>query len=176
MARLTRSHAHNRLRPHLVPLHRSNHVRPHKVPHELRPRARQHRSKNAECNRHRQRRQNKPHLLLEHSRILVAQKQKQRAQIRLSARIDDMVSPSQQLIHVYRIGTGSRVLSQYRQVCGYLAVKQGHLLQLGARKLSETAGVGLRQKGSQSVPVGPALRDPLVREDLCHGVKSGPEF
>jgi hypothetical protein len=34
----------------------------------------------------------------------------------------------------------------------------------------------LRQQGGEAVPVGPALRDPLVGEDLGHGRWQGPEF
>jgi hypothetical protein len=34
----------------------------------------------------------------------------------------------------------------------------------------------LRQQRSEAVPVGPALCDPLVGEDLSHGRWQGPGF
>jgi len=83
-----------------------------------------------------------------------------------------MVSASQQLIYMDGVSAGSRVLAQYGEVGGYLAVEQRHLLQFCAGQLPEAACVGLCQEGCEPVPVGPSLANPLVGEDLCHG----PEF
>lgn len=83
-----------------------------------------------------------------------------------------MVSASQQLIDVGGIGARSRVLSQDRQVGSHLAVEQRQFLKFSARKLAETARVGLVQEGFEAVPVGPSLANPEVGEDLRHG----PEF
>ena len=80
-----------------------------------------------------------------------------------------MVGASQQLIDVDGVGAGSGVLAQDGEVGGDLAIEQGHLLQFRTRQLAEATQIGLSQKGRQPVPVGPALRDPLVGEDLCHG-------
>ena len=87
-----------------------------------------------------------------------------------------MVGASQQLIDVERVSAGGGVLPQHGEVGGYLAVEQGHLLQLGAGELVEAAGIGLCQEGSEPVPVWPAFRDPLVGEDLSHGRGAVPEF
>jgi len=87
-----------------------------------------------------------------------------------------MVGASQQLIDMERVGAGGGVLPQHGEVGGYLAVEQGHLLQLGAGELVEAAGIGLCQEGCEPVPVWPAFRDPLVGEDLSHGRGAGPEF
>ncbi len=83
-----------------------------------------------------------------------------------------MVGASQQLIHMRGIGPGGRVLAEHREIRGDLAVEQRHFLQLRTGKLPQAAGVGLGQQGGQAVPVGTALENPLVGEDLRHG----PEF
>ena len=80
-----------------------------------------------------------------------------------------MVGASQQLIHVRGVTAGGGVLAQGAEVSGHLAVEQRHLLQLGSSKLAEAAGVRLGQQGRETVPVRPALRDPLIGEDLSHG-------
>ena len=111
---------------------------------------------------------------LEDDGILVAEKAKKREQIGFSAGIDDMVGASQQLIHMRGIGAGGRVLAEDGEIGGDLAVEQGHLPQLGAGKPAEAAGAGLGQQGREPVPVGPALENPLVGEDLRHGVEFRP--
>ena len=58
-----------------------------------------------------------------------------------------MVGASQQLIDVWRVGAGGRVLAQHGEVGGDLAVEQRHLLQFGAGELAEAACIGLRQEG-----------------------------
>ena len=80
-----------------------------------------------------------------------------------------MVGASQQLIHMLRVGAGGGVLAQHGEVGSHLPVEQGHLLQLGAGELVEAARIGLGQERREPVPVGPALEDPLVGEDLRHG-------
>jgi hypothetical protein len=85
-----------------------------------------------------------------------------------------MVSASQQLIHILRVGAGSRVLAQHRKICSHLPIEQGKLLQFSARELAQAAGIALDQQSSQPVPVGPALENPLVGEDLRHGIGFRP--
>jgi hypothetical protein len=164
------------LGPHLMALHGGDHLGTDEVAHEFRARTGEHGAENAEGHGDNYRREDEADLTLEYGWILVAQKQEQSAQIRLAAGINDMVSPSQQLIYMHRIGAGGGVLAQDGEVSRYLAIEQGHLLQLGAGKLAEAAGVGLGEERSQPIPVGPALRDPLVGEDLSHGRWWGPEF
>ena len=101
--------------------------------------------------------------------VAVAEEEENGTEIRLFSGVDDMVSPSQQLIHMHGVGASGRIVAKDRKVGGHLAVEQGHLLQFGARKLPEPACVGLCQQRSQPVPVGPPLRNPLVGEDLRHG-------
>ena len=87
-----------------------------------------------------------------------------------------MVSASQQLIHMNRIGAGGCVLPKHRQVRGHLTVQEGHLLQFSARELAQAAPVRLRQQRREPVPVRTALEYPLVGEDLCHGGDERREF
>ena len=75
------------------------------------------------------------------------------------------------MIHMFGVGSCRRILTQYREVSGDLAIEQRHLLQLGARKLAQSASIGLCKQRSQTVPVGPPLRYPQVGEDLCHGTE-----
>jgi len=83
-----------------------------------------------------------------------------------------MVGASQQLINVLRVGARRRVLAQHGEVCRHLPVEQGQLLQLCAGELTQTTRIGLGQQSCQPVPVGPVLDNPLVGEDLRHGVES----
>ena len=73
-----------------------------------------------------------------------------------------MVSASQQLIYVVGVGARRGVLTQHREVGRHLAIEQGHLLQLRARKLAKPALVRLGQQRRQPVPMGPSLCDPLI--------------
>ena len=120
---------------------------------------------NAKGHGDQQRRRYIPDLALEDGRILVAQEAKKSEKIGLPPGIDDMVSASQQMIHILRVGARCRVLPEHRKVGRHLPVEQGQLLQLCARELSQPALVGLGQQRGQPVPVRPALENPLVGKD-----------
>jgi len=143
-------------------LHCGNHVRADKVAHEFGAGAGEHSAEQPKRNGDDERSEDEGDLALEDCRVFVAQKKEQRAQTRLTAGIDDMVSASQQLIHVIGIGASGRILSQDREIGCHLAVEEGHLLQFRARELFEAARAGLRQKCGEAVPVGPSLGNPLV--------------
>ena len=153
------------LGPHLMTLHGGDHFGTDEVAHELGARGGDDGAEHTESDGDNDRGQHETDLALEDGGIFVAKEEKDGAQIRLSAGIDDMVGASQQLIDVHGVGAGCRVLAQDGEVGGNLAVEQSHLLELGAGKLAEAAGVGLGEQGSEAVPVGPASGDPLVGED-----------
>ncbi len=152
-----------------MPFHGGDHVRADEVAHELDARGGEGSAKQPERDGDDQGSKDEANLALEDGRILVAQKMEEGAQTRFAAGVDDMVGASQELIDVGSVGLSGRVLSQNRKVCGDLAVKEGHLLQFGARELFEACRSGLRQERREPVPVGPSLCDPLVGEDLRHG-------
>jgi len=77
------------------------------------------------------------------------------------AGIDDMVGASEQLIHVLGVGARRGILTQHGEVCRHLTIKQGQLLQLCAGQLPSPLGPTV-QAVKTSVPVWPALRNPLV--------------
>ena len=66
------------------------------------------------------------------------------------------------MIHMFGVGSCRRILTQYREVSGDLAIEQRHLLQFRARKLCQTISIGKRKQFGKPVPMGSSLGDPLV--------------
>ena len=83
-----------------------------------------------------------------------------------------MVSASQQLIYMVGVGARRGILTQHREVSSNLAVEQGHLLQLRARKLAKPALVRLGKQRASRSQCGRRFANPLIGENVRHG----PEF
>ena len=121
------------------------------------------RAQHSPRDRHQQRCRNIRQLPLKDRRILILEKTKQRQPGRLPPRIDDVVRPRQQLIHMVGVGARRLIPAQYREVRRHLPVEQRHLLQLSARKLLNPCWSDAAQQERQPVPVRPPLGNPLIR-------------
>ena len=140
--------------------------RPDEVAHELRPRAGEHGAQRCPTPpRPAARRPRKRNCAERWPGYSSRRKRKSVAQIRLAAGIDDMVGASQQLIDVLGIGAGRGVLAQHGKVGGDLAVEQGHLLQLRARKLRQADSDPIGQAAPRAGPsAAAAWRSTGLRE------------
>lgn len=169
-----RLHAHNRLGPHFVVLDGINHPRAEHVPHELRPRQSEHGAERPAREQDDEREEDVAESSLNKGRVIVAHKVEDFQEPFAPAGIDDMVGPSQQLVNQLSVSTSGGVLTQSREVAGYLPVQQGGFSQFVARKAAHSVLRGLTDEPVEAVPVRAALGEPLIGENDSHGIDWRP--